>query len=302
MPMPSPLRLRLRACAAGLCLAGTAGLVMVNETTMWAEETFLSTSGFVAAMEPVPTDPAVEKEIGDQMARRLSDAVDRAPGIPSRLVGDAQVRRMVAEAVPAIVDSAAFQRAWRAALRTSHAELVRVLRDDSLLTLTPGGLDVTVHVAVEQLLENAGLPDPLVSLLPSELNLSFTLIENHTMHRAAQAVRLTDVLTSVLLPATIGLGLAGLLLARRRFRTLTAALAAVAATAGAARLVIARAQSSAPPRPVLADVVVRRLAEPLAADLVAVMVVTTVAFAGLVAAGVILSRNGGGFIGRRVSR
>ncbi|MBR7679318.1 hypothetical protein KDA82_41600, partial [Streptomyces daliensis] len=109
---------------------------------------------------------------------------------------------MVAEAVPALVDSAAFERAWKAALRTSHTELVNTLRDDgSLMTLTPGGLDVTVHVAVEQLGGKAGLPDPLVSVLASELDLSFTLVQNHTMHRAAQAVRLTDVLSGVLVPA-----------------------------------------------------------------------------------------------------
>ncbi|GAB2769537.1 hypothetical protein [Streptomyces daliensis] len=301
--MPSPSRLRLRACAAGLCLAGAAGLVMASETTVWAEDTLLSTSGFVAAMEPLPADPAVEKQIGEQVERRLSDAVGRVPGIGPRLVDDAQVRRMVAEAVPALVDSAAFERAWKAALRTSHTELVNTLRDDgSLMTLTPGGLDVTVHVAVEQLGGKAGLPDPLVSVLASELDLSFTLVQNHTMHRAAQAVRLTDVLSGVLVPATVGLGLAGLLLARRRFRALTAALAAVAAATGTARLIIAWAQTSAASRPVVADVAVRRLTEPLADGLVTVMGVSAVAVAGLVAVGVIVSRSGGGSIGRLAFR
>jgi hypothetical protein len=228
--------------------------------------------------------------------RQLSHAVDdRAPGIGSRLVGDARVRRMVAEAAPAVVDSAAFARAWKAALRTSHAELVEVLRDDdSFMTLAPGGLDVTVHVAVERLGEKAGLPDPLASALPPELDLSFTLIENHTMHRAAQAVRLTDVLSGALVPAAVTLALAGLLLARRRLRTLAAALAAVVVAAGAARLIIVWARTSAPPRPAVADAAVRRLAEPLADDLVTVMVVGAVASAALVAAGVVLSRNGGG--------
>ncbi|MDX3380612.1 hypothetical protein PV682_04005 [Streptomyces niveiscabiei] len=278
--MPSPLRLRLRACAAGLCIAGAAGSVVLGQTTGWAEDTLLSTSGFVAALAPVPADPAAGKLIGEQAERQLFDAVGLS--LP---FGEAQVRGMVADAAPALVESPAFRWAWTSALRTSHARLVEVLRDDSLLGLSPHGLDITVHVAVEQ----AGLPRLLTSVLPPELDLSFTLIRKPALHRAAQAVGVTDTVSGVLVPAAVASGLAGLLLARRRVRALAVALAAVTFATGAARLVIAVAQWAGPARPAVADEAVRRLVEPLADGLVLAMAVTGLAFAGLAAVRVALS-------------
>ncbi|MFM9442821.1 hypothetical protein [Streptomyces acidiscabies] len=288
--MPSsPLRLRLRACAAGLCIAGAAGLVVVGQTTRWAEGTLLSTSGFVAALAPVPDDPAVGRQIGDQVQRQLFDAVERT-GLPSLPFGEARVRRMVADAAPAFVDSAAFQWSWKAALRTSHAQLVDILRDDSLIGLSRDGLDITVHVAVEE----AGVPGPLAALLPPDLDLSFTLIRKPALHRAAQAVEVTDAMSGVLVPGAAGLGVAGLLLARRRVRALVVALAAVAFATGAVRLVIAVARSAGPSRPAVADAAVRGLTEPLADGLVTVMAVSAFLCAGLAAVHVALSRRRGG--------
>ncbi|QNP74685.1 hypothetical protein IAG44_38035 [Streptomyces roseirectus] len=273
---------------------------MVHGTTAWTQDTLLSTSGFVAALAPLPTDPAAERQIEDQVERQLAEAVDRVPGAVSPVLGAVRVRRMVAEAAPAVVDSAAFRWAWRAALRTSHAELVGILRDDaSFVDLTPGGLDLTVRLAVDRLGEQAGLPGPLVSVLPGELDLSFRLVENDAMHRGEQAVRVTDTLSRVLLPAAVALGVAGLFLARRRFRALAVALAAVACAVGAARLLLAVAQASAPPRPAVADVAVRRLVEPLADGFVTVMAVSAVACAALVAAGVVRARRAGVVRARR---
>ncbi|KND30151.1 hypothetical protein [Streptomyces acidiscabies] len=283
--MPStPPRLRLRACAAGLCIAGAAGLVVVGQTTRWAEDTLLSTSGFVAALAPVPDDPAVGKLIGEQAQRQLFDAADLS--LP---FGEAQVRRMVADATPSLVDSAAFRWSWKAALRTSHAQLVDILRDDSLIGLSRDGLDITLHVAVKE----AGVPGPLAALLPPDLDLSFTLIRKPALHRAAQAVEVTDALSGVLVPAAVGLGIAGLLLARRRVRALVVALAAIAFVTGAVRLVIAVAQSTGPSRPAVADAAVRGLTEPLTDGLVTVMAVSAFLCAGLAAVHVALSRRGG---------
>ncbi|WP_416971101.1 hypothetical protein [Streptomyces sp. 4F14] len=293
MPLRPP-RPRLRACAAGLCVVGAAALVVAGETTVWAHDTLLSTPGFVAALEPLPADPAAKEQIEDQVERQLADAADRLPGA---------VRRRVAEAAPAVVDSAAFRWAWKAALRTTHAELVGILRDDaSFVDLKPGGLDITVHVAVERLGEEAGLPGALVSALPAELDLSFTLLRKPALHRAEQVVGVTDTLSGVLFPAAAGLGVAGLLLARRRVRALAVELGAVAVAVGAVRLVIALALSTAPPRPAVADVAVDGLTRPLAGGLVTVLAVSAVASGVVVAAGVAWSRHGGGAVRRLGAR
>lgn len=290
MRMSSPRPGRLRTWAAGLCIAGAVGLVLVDAVTVWAENTLLSTSGFLAAVRPLPTDPAVETQIIDNVQRQLTAALDRSPARigPRLLTGP--VRQLAADAVPAVLGSAAFQQAWKAALSISHTELVKVLRHHStLLIVTPSGLDVTVSIALEQLVDQAGLPRQLASNLPADLAISVTLIQNQDLHRAAQAVRLADDLSGVLILAIITLGFAGLLLARRRCRALTAGLAAVTITAGAARLTLAWGQSYGS-RPIIADVAARHLLAPLATNLLTIAVICALATVVLIAARWIAAR------------
>jgi hypothetical protein len=273
---------RLWAWAAVLCIAGAVALVPADQVTAWAQNTLLSTPGFVAAMQSVPADPAVEKQIADDVQRQVTAALDRSPaaGLPSTGL----VQRLAAYAVPAIVRSAAFQQGWKAALSASHAQLVKVLRNHSaLLAVTPSGLDVTVHVSVKQLADQAGLPRHLASILPASLAISYTLIQNQALHRATQAVWLADDLSGALVPANVILGLAGLLLARRRVRALIAGLTAVAITLGAARLIIAWVQSNGS-RPVIANVALRHLLAPLAGNLVMIAAICALAAAGFAAA------------------
>jgi hypothetical protein len=272
----------LRTWAAGLCIASAVGLVLVDAVTTWAENTLLSTSGFLAAVRPLPTDPAVETQIVDEVQRRLTAALDRSPArIGPRLLGAEQVRRLAADAVPAVLRSAAFQQAWQAALSTGHTELVKILRhQNAMLTVTPSGLEVTVGIAVEQLADQAGLPRRLASNLPADLTISVTLIQNQDLHRAAHTVRLADDLSGVLILAITALGSVGLLLVRRRRRTLIAGLAAAAIAAGAARLVLAWAQSHES-RPVIADAAARHLVAPLATDLLTITAVCALAAAVL---------------------
>ena len=292
MRMSSPRPGRLRTWAAGLCIAGAVGLVLVDAVTVWAENTLLSTSGFLAAVRPLPTDPAVETQIIDNVQRRLTAALDRSPvRIGPRLLGTGQVRQLVADAVPAVLSSAAFQQAWKAALSTSHTELVKVLRHRStLLTATPSGLDVTVSIALEQLADQAGLPRQLASNLPADLHISVTLIQNQDLHRAAQAVQLADDLSGVLILAITTLGFAGLLLARRRCRALIAGLATVTIVAGAARLILTWGQSYGS-RPITADVAARHLLAPLATTLLTIAVICALTAAVFIAARWIAARS-----------
>lgn len=278
---------RLRTWASGLCIAGAVCLVPVDAVTMWAEDTLLSTSGFQTAIRPMPTDPAVEKQIIDNVRRQVSAALDRSPAqvrLGARLLGSGTVRQLIADAVPAILESAAFQRAWKAALSTAHAELVQVLRHHSaLLTLTPGGLDVTVGIALKQLVDLAGLPHQLASNLPASLPITVKLIQKRDLHRAAQTVQLTDKLSRALILAVAALGFAGLLLARRRRWAAIATLAAAAITSGAVRLTVAWGQSHRS-RPTIADAAVRYLVAPLTTNLVTIVVTCSLAATALTAA------------------
>jgi hypothetical protein len=68
-----------------LYIAGAVGSVLVATVTMWTQNTLLSRSGFLAAVQPLPTDPAVEAQITD-MAQRQVIARPRA-GVRRRAPG-----------------------------------------------------------------------------------------------------------------------------------------------------------------------------------------------------------------------
>jgi len=197
----------------------------------WAEGTLLSTSGFVAALGTLPRDPAVQSQITAQLDRQLQRA-SRAHGTLASRLADITERQVVARAVPAIVSSPAFLRLWRTALNGAHSQLLLIPRGRShLLTITGSALTVNVPVAGRTLLNASGLPRQLGRLLPAATPVSVTVLNRPALGQARTAVRLTDTLSRILLPADLAVALAGLAAARRRRRALLSVLIPVAALA-----------------------------------------------------------------------
>ena len=209
------------------CLTLAILLAPVTQLVAWAEGTLLSTSGFVAALGTLPRDPAVQSQITAQLDRQLQRA-SRAHGTLASRLADITERQVVARAVPAIVSSPAFLRLWRTALNGAHSQLLLILRGRSyLLTITGSALTVNVPVAGRTLLNASGLPRQLGRLLPAATPVPVTVLNRPALGQARTAVRLTDTLSRILLPAD----LAGLAVARRRRRALLSVLIPVAALA-----------------------------------------------------------------------
>lgn len=222
-----PHRSPARRWITAACLTLAILLAPVTQLVAWAEGTLLSTSGFVAALGTLPRDPAVQSQITAQLDRQLQRA-SRAHGTLASRLADITERQVVARAVPAIVSSPAFLRLWRTALNGAHSQLLLILRGRSyLLTITGSALTVNVPVAGRTLLNASGLPRQLGRLLPAATPVPVTVLNRPALGQARTAVRLTDTLSRILLPAD----LAGLAVARRRRRALLSVLIPVAALA-----------------------------------------------------------------------
>jgi hypothetical protein len=110
------------------------------------------------------------------------------------------------------------------------SQLLIVLRDRSqLLTINGSALTVNVPMAASTLINAIRLPPQLGRLLPSAMPVSVTILDNAAVGQARSIVRVTDILSRILLPADVALALAGLATARDRRRALLAMVIPVAA-------------------------------------------------------------------------
>lgn len=227
-PAPAEYRSRARRWISAGCLTLAVLLTPVVQLTAWAEGTLLSTSGFVAALGPLPSNPAVQDQITAQIDRQLQRAGAANGTLASRLADLAESQ--VARAVPALLGSPAFLRPWRTALGAAHSQLLLVLRDRShILAINGSALTVNVPMAARTLINATGLPPQLGRLLPPAMPVSVTILDNAALGRASTIVRLTDILGRILLPADVALALAGIATARDRRRALLAIVIPVAA-------------------------------------------------------------------------
>jgi hypothetical protein len=218
-PAPERHRSRVRRWITAVALTLAVLLTPVVQLTAWAEGTLLSTSGFVAALGPLPRDPAVQAQVTAQLDQQLQRAGRAQGAFASPLVDLAESQ--VTRAVPAILGSPAFLRLWRTALAAANQQLLLVLRDRShLLTVNGSALTVNVPMAASTLINAIRLPPQLARLLPSAMPVSVTVLDNAALGRARTIVRLTDDLSRILLSADVALALAGLAAARRRRRAL----------------------------------------------------------------------------------
>jgi hypothetical protein len=185
----------------------------------------LSTDGFVAALGPLPSDPAVQSQLTAQIDRQLKRASGTLPSPLAAIAEGAVVR-----AVPAFLGSHAFLQLWRTALAATHHQLMLVLRGRShLLAITGSALTVKVPVAAGMLIKAVGLPRQLERLLPTAIPVSVTILDNPALGQARTAVHLTDILSRILPAAALALALIGVAAARRRRRALLWFLIPVAA-------------------------------------------------------------------------
>jgi hypothetical protein len=169
------LAVRRTVAAALACLAalGVAGSVV----GVWAARTTVDTDRWVAAVAPLPRDPAVAAAVAqfatDSLAQvvdlegRVRDALPPRAGFVVGPIAD-QLRGKLREAVDSVVRSDGFARFWVAANRQAHEQALAILRGNSAVVSSRGD-----HVYIDLL--------PLINMALRQLSAELPTLFGHQL-------------------------------------------------------------------------------------------------------------------------
>ena len=233
---------RWRAALAGVLVLLGVLLTPIALVASYASAQATDTETFVQALAPLAADPQVQALIVDESVAAIDAAVDiegltadlfdgiASLGLPPRagealglLSGPAAagVRSLVREAVAGVVTTPAFATVWEGALRLTHEQLVSALRGepDAVLALTrDGSIGVQVGpiiAAAKQQLVAQGIT--FAQLIP-EIDRTIEVARSDGIAQAVGVYHLTVALGLWLPWIAALLLLAGILVARERFR------------------------------------------------------------------------------------
>ena len=141
--LEAPKRHRLRRILAPILVALAVIVFTVTVPAAWGERTVLNTDRYVATIQPLAEDPAVQRSI----ATRLTDSVFAALNVQEVIsnalsaIGERAtllaapltnaIRGFVADQVLKVVQSDAFQTFWVEANRFVHTQVLAVLKGES---------------------------------------------------------------------------------------------------------------------------------------------------------------------------
>ncbi|MBC9719346.1 hypothetical protein H9Y04_43240 [Streptomyces sp. TRM66268-LWL] len=274
-PAGRPRRRGRSALGAVLIVLGCV-LAPLGVVAAWASGVVGDTDRYVATVQPLASDPAVQ----DAVAARVTDAVmdhidlkdllssaasDERPLLEKALgrLGDSldgAVRSFVDDKAQDVVASDAFETLWTAVNRKAHAAVNKALTGDGGGAVKLDGDQVTLDLAPVVELVKTELVDSGLTLAEKipEVHTSFPVAESEQLTKARTGFRLLQLVGNWLPVLALLLVAAGVLLARNRRRAvITAALCVAVAVAllGAALTVF---------RPVYLDALPAGVSQPAA--------------------------------------
>ncbi|MFC4242552.1 hypothetical protein ACFOYW_04130 [Gryllotalpicola reticulitermitis] len=126
---------RWRSALSVVLLVVVVVLVPLSLTARWAHATVTNTAGYLAAVQPVASDPEVQAAISD----RITDTIVGRLDVPG-------VRALVQGPVERFVRSDAFASLWTAANREAHHQFVGVVTGEGTSALSVRDDTVSVDV------------------------------------------------------------------------------------------------------------------------------------------------------------
>jgi hypothetical protein len=204
---------RVRCVGAGVAAVLATVLLPVGLLSTWVAGVVTDTDRYVATVAPLATDPVVKRAAVRELDRQATKLVDRAADQADlasyleaagygELVGPGngtisaaardQIAAGVHRAVVSGVESQSFARAWTAANRSAHAELVAVLEGDDRLVSRDGRISIELGTVLNTI--TAGLVDQ--GLIPEgavpDVRTSFDLAKAEDLEKARAAYGLLD--------------------------------------------------------------------------------------------------------------
>jgi hypothetical protein len=267
---------RWRAFFAALLITIGVILAPVSVVAYWTKGYINDTDRFVSSLAPLAEDPAVQAYLVDEIVTVVNDNVD-IDGITSDLFDGlanldlppaAQnalglleqpaiqgVQGLIRSTATTIVSSDAFARLWEQALRTSQTQIIAALEgdpDSSLVISDTGEIGIQLGPIIEEVkteLVNRGFT--LAQNIP-EVDRTIVVAQSDSLVQARTGYQLLNVLGFVLPLVSLGLIVLGVLVAKRRSRTmiwaglsLALAMAVLAAGIAVGRILFVSALSPA---------------------------------------------------------
>jgi len=208
----------------------TCLLTLVSSLALWLRALVLNTDSYVRAVGPVLDHPAVRDALADtivdelyshvDVTARLRDALPKAAADFAPTLA-ASIRTTSVQVASAALATSEVRRAWRAANRIAHDQVVRVLEGKGQVVTTANGevaIDTGALAAdVRRALDRNGIT--LFDSVPTTaLDRRFVLFRSTDLVHAQQATRLLDDVATWLPIATVAVGAGAIASAMRRRR------------------------------------------------------------------------------------
>ncbi|MFF3334992.1 hypothetical protein ACFYWX_36545 [Streptomyces sp. NPDC002888] len=219
---------RLRKAGAAVLLVVTLLLAPLAVVAAWVDDQVADTDRYVQTVEPLASDPDVQKVVIDKLTARVVANVDveavtdslkkvlSDAGAPPRVVDGADalagplrsaVQTVVKRNVTRVITSDFFQQAWVTANRQAHAAVVNMLTGSQEGAIRATGdsiqLDLgTVVDEVKQRLVDAGFDKASAIPAPDK---KVTLFQTDKLGEAQDAMRLLDIMGTWLPVLTLAL-------------------------------------------------------------------------------------------------
>ncbi len=242
-----------RPVVAGVLIAVAALLAPLSVVAIWAHDQIGDTDRYVRTVEPLGSDPAVQKAVVERITKEIfdrldvkgvtQDAVDALasrglPPVAATSLGAlstplaSAIRTFIEEQVGRLVHSQQFEDAWVDANREAHTQMVAVLTGKTSDTVDVEGGTVSVNLAtvidaVKQRLVDRGFS--LADRIPA-VNAQFVILESADLARAQTAVRVLSAVANGLPWVALALLGVAIAVARSHRRALVAGALAVAAS------------------------------------------------------------------------
>ncbi|MFE9169171.1 hypothetical protein ACFYNZ_06530 [Streptomyces kebangsaanensis] len=208
---------RLRSGLSAVLIALSCLLVPLGALSAWAAYGLADTGRYVTTMAPLADDPdvreAVADAVGNGIVREIGHELDAG-------VLRGTVAPFVHDAVRSFTRTEAFRTAWNEGNRAAHDAVLRALRDDRGKHESP----VTVDLAPVTAQVKARLTEehmPLAGRIPVE-HTEVDLLPAQQLDRLQKGFHVLEVAGFWLPVAAVVFAVAGLALAARRRRALTA--------------------------------------------------------------------------------
>ena len=243
---PPRARHRVRSGFAALLITLGCVLAPLSVVSVWASTQMSNTDRYVATVEPLIHDPAVQSAIADNvtvailnhvdvhaLATQALDLLANRPNVPPRVAAVLPglavpitngVEGFIGTQVDKVVASPAFATVWAQANRVAHKNLVNLLEGNQQGALTAQNGEVTLNLApmiakVKQRLVARGFSP--AAQIPT-VDKSFVLMKSDAVTKAQGFYRLLNNLGFWLPIIALVLIAGGIALARRHRRALAA--------------------------------------------------------------------------------